>query len=412
VTSAAFHYWIAPFSMLPEGPALEFHEQAGDLSIPVDFIGEGTSDKPNQDKQNASQNGGAQAGMTDGGATDGALADAAGDAQTDGGKEDAAKEEADAGAGIAIADGGVGRDPQALLGAAAAVSAGPNNVTLMVNFVELRKHPEAARLGLVLGGIPQWREFMAGAAGTPLLDPMRDADWMIVMGPSLVDTQNDAVFIHYSTPDAQVDRVIDAVARHYAKGGPVDLGVRGVRAWKGFADKGERVFLRPRPHVAVIVPASHAVQFARVLAVNPVTPHVHAGEAMSFRGLNPHGSVSAIPADISEMRMWIVPRVSDAGGDLYAEGDCPDAASAQADAETLKTLIHEKNSILVRAVTAGFFSHVDVTAVGNQVHAHISGTQDQIEALLALAAGLVHVTLPPPTHNGGGATAPTTSTAQ
>ena len=399
VVSAVFHYVISPFTVMPAGPPLDFHEQEGELSIPVDFIGAGTGDKP-QTAQGNNGPGGA-AGVGDGGA------DAEGDGGADAQAEDASSEE-EAGAGIAIADGGVGRDPQSILGAAAAVSAGPNNITLMVNFVELRKHPDATRLGLVLGGIPQWRAFMSDAQGASMLDPMRDADWMIIMGPSFLETQNDAVFVHYQTPDADVDKLIDTVSRRYDKGGPIDVGVRGVKAWKAFADRGERVFLRPRPHIAVIVPSSKAKEFARVLATSPITPHVHAGEAMSLRALNPGGSIRALPQDVTEMRLWIVPRPADGGGDLYIEGDCPSDAAAQADAQAIKTLKEQKNSFGVRLLTAGFFNNTEIQAVGPQVHVHISATQDQIEALLALAAGLVHVTLPPSTH-AAGLPAPATS---
>ena len=399
LVSGAFHYVISPFSMLPSGPPLEFHEQQGELSIPVDLVGEGTGDKPqNTPKDNG--NGGV-AGAGDGGR------DAEGDGGADASTDDAASEE-EAGAGIALADAGVGRDPQSILGAAASVSAGPNNITLIVNFVELRKHPEAARLGLVLGGIPQWRAFMSNAQGAAMLDPMRDADWMLIMGPSFLETQNDAVFVHYQTPDPVVDKLIDTVSRRYDKGGPVDVGVRGVKAWKGFADRGERVFLRPRPHIAVIVPPSKAKDFARVLASSPITPHMRAGEAMSLRALHPGGSIPVLPQDISEMRLWIVPRDSDGGGDLYIEGDCPSDAEASVDAATLKTFIAQKNSFAVRLLTAGFFNNVEVTAAGPQVHVHISATEEQIDALLALVAGRVGVTLPPPTH-AAGLPAPATS---
>ncbi len=395
--SAAFHYAIAPISVIPAGPSIDFHEQAGDLSIPIDFISEGTTDKPGTTSKDPKSAGGSSTSEL----TDAASNSAVGDAGTnagDAGGADASQEDAsasdDGGGMITVVEGGVGRDPQSLLGAAASVSAGPNNVTIMVNFAELRQHPEGQNLGRVLAGIPQWRTFMSNAQGAALLDPMRDADWMIIMGPSLLETQNDAVFLHYSTPDATVDHVIDTVSRTYAKGGPVDLGVPRVKAWKGFADRGERVFIRPRPHVVVIVPSSKAREFARVLVTNPITPHVHAGEAFSVRALRPGGSTNAIPPDITEMRMWIVPRASDGGGDLYAEGDCPSDAAAQTDAEAIKNLIQQKNSIGVRLLTAGFFNKVEVTASQSQVHLHINGTQAQIEALLHIAAGLVGVTLP------------------
>jgi hypothetical protein len=161
----------------------------------------------------------------------------------------------------------------------------------------------------------------------------------------------------------------------------------------------------------VIVPSTHAQAFARVLATNPVMPHVRAGEAFSFRALHPGGSVNVIPQDISEMRMWIVPRASDAGGDLYAEGDCPSDAAAATDAESLKNLIPQKNSLGVRLLTAGFLNKVEVTSGNSQVHLHINGTQAQIEALLHLAGGLVGVTLPSGTPPPITTTAPTASSS-
>jgi hypothetical protein len=214
------------------------------------------------------------------------------------------------------------------------------------------------------------------------------------MGPSLLDTANDAVFLHYSPPDATVDKVIDTVSRSYAKGGPVDLGVHGVKAWKAFADKGERVFIRPRPHVVVIVPAAKAQAFARTFVQNPITPHVNAGEVFSIRAMRPGGSLTIIPSDISEMRMWIVPNAADGSGELYADGDCPSDAAAQTDAETIKNTIQQKNSLGVRLFTAGFFNKVDVTTGNSQVHVHVHGTQTQIDALVHVAGGMIGVTLP------------------
>jgi len=417
VISLALHYVISPFSVMAAAPENKFHEQEGELSIPVEFIGiEGEQPSTHKDPQQQNGNGSGPEG-----ATDASVKNAGGDAAgADGGADASEEEDAggvdDGGGLIAVADGGGGRDPNSLLGAAASVSAGPNNITIMVNFVELRKHPESANLGRVLAGIPQWKTFMSNATGTAMLDPMRDCDWMIIMGPSLLDTQNDAVFLHYSVPDATVDKVIDTVSRTYAKGGPVNLGVPGVKGWKGFADKGERVFIRPRPHIAVVVPAAKAQAFARVLVGNPVTPHVRAGEAFSMRALHPGGSINVIPQDISEMRVWIVPRASDGGGDLYAEGDCPSDAAAQTDAEALKTLIQQKNSFGVRLLTAGFLNKVDITASNGQVHLHINGTQGQIEALLHIAGGMVGVTLgsgaPPPSVTGTTSAPSTSSSAQ
>jgi hypothetical protein len=226
------------------------------------------------------------------------------------------------------------------------------------------------------------------------------------MGPSLINTERDAVFVHYNADDAIVDHAIDTISKTYAKGGAMNVGVKGVKAWKGFADGAERAFLRPRPHLAVIVPATHATQFATVLSANPVNPHFRPGEAMSLRALRPGGSISIIPQSITEARMWIIPRNSDGGADVYGEGDCPDEASAADAAAKLKAEISRRNSIGVRIVSGGLFNGIEVTSEGSTVKLHMPATKDQIEAVLGLAAQQVGATLPVSTTDAPAPSAP------
>jgi hypothetical protein len=286
----------------------------------------------------------------------------------------------------------------------AGVSAGPNNITLIVNMAVIRAHPEGAKLGPILAAIPQWKQFLTSSASSgATLDPLRDIDWIMVMGPALDHTEKDAVYVHYGPDDAVVDKVIDSISKGYAKGGPVDVKVKGVKAWKAYADSAERVFLRPSPHVAVIVPSSHATQFAQVVSQTPFNPHMRPGEAVSLRAINPGGSISIIPQSITEMRLWVIPRASDSGADVYGEGDCPDPASATLAADQLRAEISRRNSIGVRLVTAGLLNGVSVTSDGPTVKLHVSATKEQIDAALGLAAQQVGATLP------GDAPAPSSS---
>jgi hypothetical protein len=303
-------------------------------------------------------------------------------------------------AGIALGgvDGGAagpatGRDARSILGGAAGVSAGASLVTVYVDMRVIRAHPAASRLQPILAAIPQWKQFMAGST----LDPMRDCDWLLIDGPSLLNTEKDAVYVHYSPPDAVIETAIGTISKAYPKGGPIDVGVPKVKAWRAYADNAERVFLRPSPHIAIIVPSSHATQFAAAWAGKPVVLHTHPGEAVSIRALRPGGSINLIPQSISELRVWVVPRNADGGADVYAEGDCPDAAAASAAAVDVRDTIQKKNSFGVRLVTAGLFNSVDVTTDGPMVKAHLSASKEQIDAVLGLVAGQVGATLPPPT---------------
>jgi hypothetical protein len=133
-------------------------------------------------------------------------------------------------------------DPGALIGA---IQTERVLVMLVVNAEVIRRNPVGARMGYLLRGIPQWSEFMAGTT----LDPVRDTDWIVISGPSLVNTERDVVLIHYSAPDRLIDRAIASLGRRYARGGAIDAGVPGVKATLAHADRAERVILRPQPRV-------------------------------------------------------------------------------------------------------------------------------------------------------------------
>ena len=117
----------------------------------------------------------------------------------------------DAGEGDAAGDGGLlasagdsgappgatgPRDPGSMIGLAGLISAGTINVTLLVNISVIRTNPVGARMGPLLYGIPQWNDFMKGSQVT--VDPIRDTDWILIYGPSLIHTDRDAVIVHYS----------------------------------------------------------------------------------------------------------------------------------------------------------------------------------------------------------------------
>ena len=116
--------------------------------------------------------------------------------------------------------------PNAIVGAA--IQADVNLVTLVVNAEVIRLHPVGARMGYLLRGIPQWDEFMSGTD----IDPVRDTDWVLISGPSLVNTSRDVILIHYSAPDAAIDKAIDVVSKKYDRGGRFD---EATRAFDGLA---------------------------------------------------------------------------------------------------------------------------------------------------------------------------------
>lgn len=431
--SLVAHWFVAPWRLLPDRSGLEFKDNADELTIPVDLLGEeapppppppppeqreapppvekdpnapnpikamdasAPKPKPDASAPDASAlatDAGLEATSRDGGTSagdGGAIHDAGeGDAASDGGLV----AEGDAGSG-----GRGPRDPGGMIGMPGLVAAGQVNVTLLVNVSVIRTNSVGQRMGPLLFAIPQWNDFMKGAQTG--VDPIRDTEWILIYGPSLIHTDRDAVIVRYGAPDALVDQAVDAIALRYDRGGPFDAGVPGVKASLGHADNAERVFLRVQSHVLAVVPKDKANEFARVLKRAPISPKVRPGEAMRLTVKDPWKQIS-IPGlkfsqSLKEIRLWITPRAGDDGADVFAEGECADEASAEEVSEALTDLLKRQNSVLVRAATRGLLNGAKVVPEGNLAKLHLNVTQDQLEALLqAIGAFLGANVAPPP----------------
>jgi hypothetical protein len=438
--SLVFHSWLTrPWTLLfPDTSGIEAKNAEGELTIPVELLGEepppeekpppteqiatppeddpnglkakkdaGPKPKPDAAVPDAETlatdagvalidlDGGAVSSTTDGGAP------------TDAGESDAAN---DAGllasAGDASSPPGASgpRDPGAMIGMPGLISAGTVNVTLLVNISVIRQNPVGARMGPLLYGIPQWNDFMKGSQTT--VDPIKDTDWILIYGPSLIHTDRDAVFVHYSIADTVVDNAVDSIAKRYDKGGPFDAGVPGVKAALGFADNAERVFLRGQTHVLVIVPKDKAKDFALLAKKATINPRVRPGEALRLTVKDPWKQIS-IPGlkfsqSLKELRLWIVPRPSDGGADIFIEGDCTDEEGASDAATALTDLIKRQNVLVVRAATRGLLNNAKVTADGTHIKSQLSASQEQLEAILQGVGAILGVQVQPGAGAGGG----------
>ncbi|HVJ93580.1 MAG TPA: hypothetical protein VM580_27450 [Labilithrix sp.] len=425
ILSLAAHWFVAPWNLLPPSSGIEFHDPAGELSIPVDLLGgeepppppppepapapappapppETTPKAPKDplaSKPDAGPKVAPDAGATVAKASD-AGADGDGGAPVDAGAPDGSSTEdgglvAMADAGAVPGSAGPG-DPASMFGLSKVVNAGVQNVVLGVNVAVIRKHPIGARMGPILQAIPQWRDFLKGGAAA--VDPIRDTDWILIYGPSLIHTDKDAVLVRYNITDVAVDAAIQSVARTYDKGGAFDAGVPGVSGSLGFADNAQRVFLRPQPKLLVIVPPSHAHEAA--LTFRKQVPRGPAQtEAMRLIVRNPSNQIS-IPGlkfstSLTEIRFWVLPR-TDGGADVYAEGDCTDEAAAADSAERLTAVLKRQNSIGVRFATRGLLNDAEVVADGTKLKLHIVASPEQMEAVLQLAGAAVGAQVAPP----------------
>jgi hypothetical protein len=415
VLSAAAHYGIAPLGLFH---GFEMRDTEGEAAIPVDLLAPEAPPSPPEPaptppppkaeeesgEQRAAKAAARLARGRDAGVAD-ASPDASGpldagptDGSADGSRTEIAGLEGSDGGGaldgaIAMGDAGaVGdpRDPQAIVGAAGAVQADVVLVMLVVNAEVIRENPVGAQLGYLLRGIPQWEDFMSGTD----IDPVRDTDWVLISGPSLINTARDVVLIHYAASDAAVDRAVSIVSRKYDQGGPFDTGVPGVRATLAHADRAERVLLRPQSHVLAVVPPSVAKKIARQLVAARAPAHVRPGEAVYLRLVNPHHPMPEVPESITEMRLRVVPR-ADEGADVFMEGDTKDAGAAASAATDLRAMVRRHNDPITSLITHGLLDRVEVSTEGPKVLVHDIVTRDQIETIAALVGGLLGLSPPP-----------------
>lgn len=422
--SLVAHWFVAPWNLLPPSAGLEFKDPEGELAIPADLLGEEppapepppppetpAEPEPTTPSKDPNAPGKPEAGApkpVDAGLPLANLLDAAageGDSGTiasDAGESDASApdgsaaiaEASDAGPSAPGANGP--RDPESMFGLAKAVNAGTQNIVLGVNVAVIRKHPVGARMGPVLQAIPQWKDFLKGSQAP--VDPIRDTDWILIYGPSLIHTDRDAVLVKYNVSDEAVDQTVAAIASSYDKGGPFDAGVPGVKASLGHADNAQRVFLRPQSKLLVIVPPSHANEAARTYkTAKPRGPSPT--EAMRLIVRNPSNQI-AIPGlkfsnSLTEIRLWIIPR-ADGAANVYAEGDCTDEAAAVDSADRLTELIRRQNSLGVKFATRGLLNKAVVVAEGKKITLHVEASPDQLEAVLQLVAAAVNAQVAPP----------------
>lgn len=435
--SLVFHGAVTPWNLVPPSSGLEFKDPDGELTIPVDLIGEEAPPEPKPEppeqkatpaeddpdglkakkdasapkpKPDAAAPDAEATAMLDAGLLpteqDGGPASTASDggAPTDAGESDAAGE---AGLVASATDasapaGGTGpRDPGAMIGMPGLISAGTVNVSLLVNVAVIRQNPVGARMGPLLSGIPQWADFMKGSQTA--VDPIRDTDWILIYGPSLIHTDRDAVIVHYSISDSVVDTAVDSIASRYDKGGAFDAGVPGVKASLGHADNAERVFLRGAPKTLVIVPKDKAKAFA-LLAKAGISKKVQPGEAVRLIVKDPWKQIS-IPGlkfsnSLKELRLWVVPK-PDGSADVFVEGDCTDEAAAADVADALTDLVKKQNAMGVRIVTRGLLNNAKFTADGTRVKSQLNASQEQLEALLQGVGAVMGVQVAPPGGGGG-----------
>jgi hypothetical protein len=269
----------------------------------------------------------------------------------------------------------------------------PNaNVQLLVHTDRVRQHPLGARVGPLLRNVYQWRDFF----GPTAIDPIRDIDRMLIVGPQLRDSRDVVAILQFNVPQERIRAAVDVLVARDPEGGWLDAGVPVAKA---HADRGERAFVFPSPQVLVVTPPS-AQASAERLPRKFRLPAPKGDEIALAKISTPWraflGLPVVIPKSITSAELRLSPR-SDGGIviDILAHDETEPLAKS--DAQALTAALVAATSIdlgMFGAVLFGssrkkFIEHGSFEPDGTEIRGEIVLTRSQVETLLELAGGLL-----------------------
>jgi len=266
----------------------------------------------------------------------------------------------------------------------------PNaNVRVMVYNDRVRRHPLGARVGPLLRGVYQWRDFF----GPTAIDPVHDIDRMMLVGPQLRDSRDVVAILQFNLPQARVRDAVDVLVARDPEGGWVEGPVPVAKA---HADRGERAFVFPSPQILVVTPPS-AQASAEKLPKKFRLPAPKGEEIALAKLATPwrafRGLPIAIPKTISAAELRLSPGID---GGVVIDVLAHDESEAQAvsSARTLTSGLELGLGGLVLIGTAQLKGHFE--ADGADVRGEIALSRRELLGLLNFASGFLGAGTPAP----------------
>jgi hypothetical protein len=254
----------------------------------------------------------------------------------------------------------------------------------------VRAHPLGPRIGPMLRNVYQWRDFF----GPTSIDPMRDIDRMLIIGPQLRDSREVIAILKFNVPQEKVRAAVDVLVARDPEGGWVDAAVPVAKA---HADRGERVFVFPSPGLLVVTPPSAAAA-AEKLGKKFRLPGPKGDEIAIAKLATPHRAFRGLPVKIPESIRSAEARLTGTpdGGvviDILAHDESE--SSATSDAQALTAAVQAATyldlgllgSVLWGSSAKKFLQKVSFVADGSDIRGEIVMTRQQVETILDFAGG-------------------------
>jgi hypothetical protein len=338
------------------------------------------------------------------------------DEEKDAGAPDTSKT-SDAGSSQGGGDAGPARKPGEGIGSPVAGIGNkrvvdPNaNVQVLVHNDRVRQHPLGNRVGPLLRSVYQWRDFF----GPTAIDPMRDIDRMLIIGPQLRDSRDVVAIMQFNIAGDRVRDAVDALVKRDPEGvwldGPVPVA-------KAHADRGERAFVLPAPKLLIVTPPT-ALEGAQKSSIKRL-PGPKADEIAVAQLATPWraflGLPVVIPKSITSASLRLSP--GEDGGvviDVLAHDETEPLARSDAQALTAALAAATSldlglfGSVLFGSSKKKFIEKGSFEADGSDIRGEIVLTRAQTETLLELAGTFLAGRAPRP-RPATSATSPGTDT--
>lgn len=261
-------------------------------------------------------------------------------------------------------------------------------VNLLFYSERLRGHPLGARLGRLVGGLPQWQSFL----GQARIDPIEQVDRLLLVGSSFRRTADVVAVVRHRLGPTGGRAAIEGLVQRPPRGRwlqqkpPVALA---------YADRAERLFVLSGPHTVMVGP-KHLRR--ELVAASPVKFPPGAGkEALVLFVKSPRRTLGRLPVSLPESLKWLrvgVATRSDGGADVSFLAEDASAKAATQHAAELATALNALTNpnlgrlgALLGVRTLSFLDPLSLQAEGAEIGGELRVTLRQLKRLLTMLEG-------------------------
>jgi hypothetical protein len=302
----------------------------------------------------------------------------------------------------------------ALSGSAGKIADENANVRIKIDTEKVREHPLGAKIGQVLGRVPQWHDFL----GPAKLDPIQDIDRLLIAGPQLRDSSEVIAVLKYNVGQQDMEAAIDSLVQrssgHWLPG--------PTRAASARADRAERVFAFIAPDLLAIVPPSAQRDALRRRPKGLTFPPIPGGAVLTAFIQTPHKVYTGLPFRFPETFQWVKASVTpaeDGGAIASIEAQDESEAEAKVNADWLERSVIAMTSPRGLMAAAAqflyggdkFVEEVSFEADGSKIRGTLRLTASQLNIILSMVEGIINSWAPKTPKPPASASAPAAASA-